>query len=65
MLALSLIIAETKSGQCFAYQDKLALKTYILSCFNEFLKGKLKVDSENIEKFSRRNLTKSLVNLIN
>lgn len=59
------IIAETKSGQCFAYQDKLALKTYILSCFNEFLKGKLKVDSENIEKFSRRNLTKSLVNLIN
>ncbi|MFN2261361.1 MAG: glycosyl transferase family 1 [Psychroflexus sp.] len=59
------IISETKSGQCFSYRDKLDLKAYILSCFNEFLKGKLKVNSENITKYSRRNLTKSLVNLIN
>ncbi|WP_127845165.1 glycosyltransferase family protein [Psychroflexus aestuariivivens] len=58
------IIAETKSGQCFSYKDKLDLKVYILNCFNKFLKGKLKVDSENITKYSRKNLTKSLINLI-
>lgn len=58
------IIENTKTGECFNYNDKEALKSTIHQCFETFLKGKLKVQPENISQFSRQNLTQRLAEVI-
>lgn len=62
---LSKIIMETTTGHCFTYSEKEAIKEAILSFFEAFKKGNLKVDSQNIEKFHRRELTKRLSEILN
>jgi glycosyltransferase involved in cell wall biosynthesis len=58
------IITKTDSGACFHYQQKSELKAYIEKSFNSFLIGKLKANTNNIEQYSRRNLTQKLAELI-
>ncbi|MFD0933116.1 glycosyl transferase family 1 [Psychroflexus salinarum] len=58
------IISETSSGDCFTYDEKTRLKSYIDKSFNAFLSGKLKANTRNIEAYSRKNLTKKLIQLI-
>lgn len=58
------IISETNSGQCFTYNEKENLKSYIKESFDAFLNGKLKANTQNIEKYSRKNLTKKLAKFI-
>ncbi len=54
------MISETKSGHVFNYSDTSELKETILLWFNEYQKGSLKIDSTNIDKYSRRELTRKL-----
>ncbi len=58
------IINETKSGKFFSYWDDDELKTEILQLYKDFKNGELKIASEGIEKYSRRELTRQMVSLI-
>jgi hypothetical protein len=54
------IVSDTKSGCIFEHSDDIALKNVLLDWFAQFQKGELSVSSNNIEQFSRRELTRKL-----
>ena len=58
------ILKETSAGNCFNYHEQENLKVQILSYYELFKQGKLKCESKNIEKYSRRNLTGNLAQLL-
>lgn len=58
------ILDETNAGNFFSYWDDKELKAEILQLYGQFKSGYLQVDSEEIEKFSRRELTKNMAALI-
>lgn len=58
------ILSDTKAGQHFDYQEKNAIKAYILQVYQAWKEGKNTVSSQNIEQFSRKNLTKQLVEIL-
>lgn len=58
------ILKETGAGSCFNYAERQNLKAQILSYYELFKQGKLKSESKNIEKYSRRNLTGKLARLL-
>ena len=59
------IITETNTGVFFEYTEKEKLKSTILLYYNQFLEGKLQSYGVGLQKYSRKNLTKELVQLIN
>jgi glycosyltransferase involved in cell wall biosynthesis len=59
------IITETNTGVFFEYSEKEKLKNTILSYYNQFLEGKLQSYGLGLQKYSRKNLTKELAQLIN
>lgn len=59
------IIKETVTGSFFQYTEKQALKEQILSYFEDYLKDKLAVSPQGIEKYTRKNLTAQLATVIN
>ena len=61
---LAEILKETNSGEIFDFEDVENIKTKISSLYTSFKEGSLKVDSNNIEKYQRRNLTKKLSEII-
>ncbi|SRX56027.1 glycosyltransferase family 4 protein [Aequorivita sp. CIP111184] len=58
------IISKTKSGTFFSYWDDDELKLEILRLYEHFQNGDLKIASEGIEKYSRKELTKRMSSLI-
>ncbi|WP_196890544.1 glycosyltransferase [Aureivirga marina] len=62
---LAEIIRETNSGKVVGFKDKKALKELILNYFQEYQKGNLQVNSKNIEKYHRKELTRKMVSIIN
>lgn len=58
------ILTETKAGKHFGYDEKENLKPYILESYHNWKSGNLQNNAENIEQFSRKNLTKKLVDLL-
>ncbi len=58
------ILAETRAGKFFGYGDDDALKTEILQMYQDFKNDGLRISSEGIEKYSRRELTKQMSTLI-
>ena len=58
------ILNETGSGNYFNYQEKKELKHRILSYYQLFLKKELTSNSRNIEKYTRKNLTGKLADLL-
>lgn len=58
------ILKETKSGQFFLYAEEEQLKAQILRYFDAFLVGELTPNTGDIEKYSRRELTKEMAALI-
>jgi len=54
------ILKETNSGNYFNYTDKEKLKKQLQLYYEAYLKANLNVNSQNTEKYSRRELTKSL-----
>lgn len=61
----SKILSETDAGRIFDFQDRNALKQYLLYLFDLYSQNKLQVPGKNIEKYHRRNLTGELVRLLN
>ena len=59
------ILNETKAGKHFGYEEKENLKKFILESYQNWKSGSLNQNAENIEQFSRKNLTKKLVDLMN
>ncbi|MDT0539572.1 glycosyltransferase family 4 protein [Croceitalea sp. P059] len=58
------MVEETKSGASFTPKDKLGLKNVLLKWFNAYQKGELILNSEGIENYSRRELTRKLAKSI-
>lgn len=54
------IIAETKSGIVVDHDNLEGIKSALIELYAKFKSNNLKVDSVNIEKYHRRNLTESL-----
>jgi galactitol-specific phosphotransferase system IIB component len=58
------IITTTNTGVFFEYSEKMKLKSVILDFYNQFLLGKLQSNGVGLQRYSRRNLTKELAQLI-
>jgi hypothetical protein len=58
------IITQTNTGVFFEYSEKAKLKTVILEYYNQYLEGKLQSNGVGLQKYSRKNLTKELVQLM-
>lgn len=61
---VSRILAETGAGKHFGYEDSKAVKDFILEKYELWKKGNLLRNTQNIEQFSRKNLTKKLVEIL-
>lgn len=61
---VEVIIKDTNTGKYFSYNDYDALKSTILNYFSVYKKGELQSHPIGLQKYSRRNLTKTLANLI-
>jgi galactitol-specific phosphotransferase system IIB component len=59
------IINNTNTGVFFDYSEKARLKQTILDYYTQFLEGKLQSNGVGLQHYSRKNLTKQLVELIN
>jgi galactitol-specific phosphotransferase system IIB component len=59
------IIINTNTGVFFDYSEKARLKQTIFDYYHQFLEGKLQSNGVGLQHYSRRNLTKQLVELIN
>jgi len=61
---VSKILNETHAGKHFGYQDSESIKIFILEKFELWKNGNLLENTQNIEQFSRKNLTKKLVEIL-
>ncbi|MFA9194614.1 glycosyltransferase family 4 protein [Flavobacterium sp. FBOR7N2.3] len=59
------IITETNTGVFFDYSEKVKLKKLILDFYNQYLEGELQSHGVGLQKYSRKNLTEQLVQLLN
>jgi len=58
------IVNEFDGNYVVDFEDKTVLKSAIESLYDSFLRGNMKSKTEGIEKYSRRNLTKELADLL-
>lgn len=58
------ILNDTKAGKFFNYNEKKELKSELLQHYDQFKTIGLQVKSHGIEKFSRRELTGQMANLV-
>ncbi len=58
------ILRETHAGVSFTYEDKEGLLAKIKEFYTLFKKDELYMESKNIQRFSRRSLTQSMVNIL-
>jgi len=61
---LAEIIDKTKAGNSTDFDDMETLKKNIYSYFNTFSEGKLVINSKDIQKYHRKNLTAQLAELL-
>lgn len=58
------ILDETKAGKHFGYNDSKEIEDFILEKFELWKNGNLLENTQNIEQFSRKNLTKQLSEIL-
>lgn len=61
---IAMLMKQTAGGQCFDHQQKNEIKAYIWECFQAYQSGNLTVESNNIDAFSREELTRKLAKII-
>ncbi|MGO4708671.1 glycosyl transferase family 1 [Chryseobacterium sp. 2TAF14] len=61
---VSKILDETKSGKHFSYDDFKEIEKFIFEKFELWKKGNLLQNTQNIDQFSRKNLTKKLTEIL-
>ena len=59
------ILNETNAGLLAGFGDVEKMKQHILQFYEGFKNGKLKVQSQEIEKYARRELTRQLASTLN
>ncbi len=57
---LAEILKETDAGQMVDFNDVDSLKKILLDYYRSYKEGKLSLQSKNIDKYHRKNLTKNL-----
>lgn len=55
------ILTETQSGKHFTYHQKDEVKAFILEQYQAWKQGKIQNNLSDIQRYSRRNITKELV----
>jgi glycosyltransferase involved in cell wall biosynthesis len=58
------ILEETQAGKHFSYQDTETVKKFILEKFELWKNGSLIENTQHIEQFSRKNLTRQLTEIL-
>ncbi|MDM1555706.1 MULTISPECIES: glycosyl transferase family 1 [Chryseobacterium] len=58
------ILEETHAGKHFSYSDSETVKRFILDTFELWKNGNLSENTQHIEQFSRKNLTKQLSEIL-
>ena len=61
---LAEIISQTKSGKIIDFDNNLDLKSTVLDYYTDYKKGKLEIQSQNIDQFHRKELTKKLADTL-
>jgi len=61
---LAEIIEKSNSGEVIGFDDEENLKKSVLNLYSKYKKGKLYIDSKNIDQYHRKNLTKQLAEVI-
>ena len=61
--AMSIILNTTKTGLVLDWEDKRSIARFIDLCWERHKKGELTVDDADISRFTRRNLTRQMVEL--
>ena len=61
---LAEILNKTNAGKVVGFGDNETLKSTILELYSKYKKGNLKIDSNNVEQFHRKELTKKLAEII-
>jgi hypothetical protein len=61
--AMATVLQETEAGKIFNWDDSSDIREYIDRCWTDFLAGSLETMTANIERFSRRNTTRKMVEL--
>ncbi|MDH6250494.1 hypothetical protein M2347_000221 [Chryseobacterium sp. H1D6B] len=61
---VSKILSETNAGKHFSYRDSETIKAFILEKFELWRNGNLLENTQNLDQFSRRNLTKKLAAIL-
>lgn len=59
------VISESQCGHCIDYSDIEKMKTVLMQLFNDYKENKVVSISTNIDRFSRKNITKGLAQHIN
>ncbi|MCB2221781.1 MAG: glycosyltransferase [Bacteroidetes bacterium] len=59
------ILGYTDTGLVYDYQDLTGLKVALRNYYIQYQKGTLKVEGKHLSEFTRRNLTGSLINVLN
>jgi len=62
---LARILKDTRTGVISDFNDKDGLKKKLLTFYNDYKQGKLTVKSKNLDKYSRKNLTKIMADFLN
>ncbi|MEO5571965.1 MAG: glycosyltransferase family 4 protein [Bacteroidia bacterium] len=61
----ALVLAATKAGNTFDFDDVAGIKKQLLEYFNLYLQNKLQVNSSSIDNYSRKRLTQKLAGILN
>ena len=61
---VKIILDETNAGQHFTYDDAAGLKLFILQQYENWKSGNLQQETRNIDRFSRKNLTGKLSEIL-
>ena len=60
---MSMILNKTNTGVVVDWEDKISMKKYIDDCWKAHLDGNLTIKDGEIATFTRRNLTRQMVEL--
>ena len=58
------LLADTAAGKLFTYDDTEGVKSFILTCYEQFKKGELNISSSGYDTYSRKYLAKKYSSLI-
>jgi hypothetical protein len=61
--AMSMILDSTRTGVVFDWEDRESVAKYIDECWEKHLEGCLRIEGDDISRFTRRNLTRRMAQL--